>query len=321
MAAGVGGGLKFFWTLVNNWKKTENAELRLSSENGHLLVKYSVDMGVWVSPAPRPSSETASRGHQGPRKGAGPSQQRRRERRAAERAASIVNENATTEEVVANSAESVKESAKEHSENHVIKSAEVVDAAGNEKVKKVIAEENPVMKAAEQVALRKPASERSKAEQEKTEETVNAKTNSARFECDECNYTNQSEKGLKQHKKMKHRIAQSDGADDNDLEPLANSTFNAADTLKLNEDKTVQTETNIDLVLEGEVCEDCEEELIGETLWRIPDGFYLDLWHTHSVRKSPIEGYKVNQFNGNIVNKKTLDVIGTVVNGLTHTLY
>ena len=26
MSAGVGGGLKFFWTQVNNWKTTENAE-------------------------------------------------------------------------------------------------------------------------------------------------------------------------------------------------------------------------------------------------------------------------------------------------------
>ena len=69
------------------------------------------------------------------------------------------------------------------------------------------------------------------------------------------------------------------------------------------------------------MCVDCEEELIGETLWRIPNDFYLDIWHTHSVRRSPVDGCKVNQHNGNIVNKKTYGVIGTVVDGMTPTLY
>ena len=37
------------------------------------------------------------------------------------------------------------------------------------------------------------------------------------FKCDQCEYVNVSEKGLKQHTRMKHRISQMDGLDD-DLE-------------------------------------------------------------------------------------------------------
>ena len=106
MADSVKGALKSFWTLVNNWKEGKNAQLRLSSENGHLSVNYSMDLGVWVPPTPRPPGDIASRGHPGPRKGAGPSRQRRRERRAAERAAEV---EASEEVAVTETEESVEE--------------------------------------------------------------------------------------------------------------------------------------------------------------------------------------------------------------------
>ena len=89
MADPVKGVLKSFWTLVNNWKQGKDGQLKLSSENGYLSVNYSIDLGFWVPPTPRPPSDSASRGRQGPRKGAGPSRQRRRERRAADRAAVV----------------------------------------------------------------------------------------------------------------------------------------------------------------------------------------------------------------------------------------
>ena len=38
------------------------------------------------------------------------------------------------------------------------------------------------------------------------------------FECDQCEYANKSEKGLSQHKRMKHRISQVDGFIDSDEE-------------------------------------------------------------------------------------------------------
>ena len=104
MAEGVRGAHKFFWNLVDNWKKNTDAELNLSSTNGHLMVKYSVNLGVWVPPTQKPPSDKASRGHQGPRKGVGPSRQRRRERRAADRAAgSSEPVKATPEEVATES--------------------------------------------------------------------------------------------------------------------------------------------------------------------------------------------------------------------------
>ena len=66
--------------------------------------------------------------------------------------------------------------------------------------------------------------------------------------------------------RKKHQVDQIDG---NSLiayiqEDISEEKITQA--VKLIDDKIVQTETNIDLVLEGEVCEDCEEDLIGETL-------------------------------------------------------
>ena len=64
MAEGVGGALKSFWALVNNWEHKKDSELRLKCENGYLLVNYSVDLGVWVPPTPAPSAtlpETVTR--------------------------------------------------------------------------------------------------------------------------------------------------------------------------------------------------------------------------------------------------------------------
>ena len=124
---------------------------------------------------------------------------------------------------------------------------------------------------------------------------------------------------------MKHKITQLDGLEDSIVEtykrPEVKERKSQTDHIvQSKENKNVQTESNIDLIIEGKVCVDCEDELIGETLWRIPDDFYLDIWHTHSVRRSPVEGYKVG-LNGDIINKKTKHVIGTVVDGLTPTLY
>ena len=64
------------------------------------------------------------------------------------------------------------------------------------------------------------------------------------------------------------------------------------------------------------MCENCEEELIGETLI----GFYLDIWHTQSIRRSLVEGCNVS-WSGEIYIKKTHKVIGTVVKNLTQALY
>ena len=43
------------------------------------------------------------------------------------------------------------------------------------------------------------------------------------FKFDECNNENNSEKGLKQQKKIRHKITQTDGADDKDLKEAEDS--------------------------------------------------------------------------------------------------
>ena len=57
---------------------------------------------------------------------------------------------------------------------------------------------------------------------EKHEQTVE-ETIYLSLECDQCEYTNATEKGLSQHKRMKHRISQVDGMDDS-IEKVAERT-------------------------------------------------------------------------------------------------
>ena len=70
MAGGVGGALKSFRALVNNWEKNQNAELKLNCKDGHWLVNYSWTwLCGWPIP-PSPSSNSPSRGSPGPQEGA-----------------------------------------------------------------------------------------------------------------------------------------------------------------------------------------------------------------------------------------------------------
>ena len=204
MAEGVGGALKYFWTLVNNWENKINAELKLNCENGRLLVNYSVDLGVWVPPTPRPGCDSASSGHKGPRKGVGPSRQRRRERRAAEKAAATGPEDVSTEQVAAKSVENPF--------------AEKANGASIEKGKNISSEKALNGKVPEEVTAVDSVFEKLNEEEVVTENLVTMKGSIIQFKCDECRYVNNSEKGLKQHKNMKHKIPQTDGADDKDLD-------------------------------------------------------------------------------------------------------
>ena len=112
----------------------------------------------------------------------------------------------------------------EHSKMKVVeKVAESDVSKGNEKVCKEVsgkeaetslyAGKAPDVKAAKEIDL----SKESHTEEVEAEKTVTVK-NSIVFECELCSYRNNSEKGLKQHKRMKHRISQTDGADDCELE-------------------------------------------------------------------------------------------------------
>ena len=114
------------------------------------------------------------------------------------------------------------------------------------------------------------------------------------FKCDQCSYINTTNKGLRQHIRMKHKISQLDGINDSFVK----------------EDVGIQTNDSLTIVPIEDVGEDCEEEYIGETFWRLPSGFYFDHWHTESARRAP-PGFWVNRV-GDIMNIKTGEVIGKV---------
>ena len=82
--------MKLVRQVINDWKVGKNCELALNCVNGGMKVTLTADLGRWVKPQPHPQpqhSETGDRGHQGPRRRAGPSYLRRQEKRAAARAA------------------------------------------------------------------------------------------------------------------------------------------------------------------------------------------------------------------------------------------
>ena len=87
------------------------------------------------------------------------------------------------------------------------------EVSGKEAEASLYAGKAPDVKAAKEIDL----SKESHTEEVEAEKTVTVK-NSIVFECELCSYRNNSEKGLKQHKRMKHRISQTDGADDHELE-------------------------------------------------------------------------------------------------------
>ena len=154
-----------------------------------------------------------------------------------------------------------------------------------------------------------------------------------------CEYTSTSKHGLSVHMGRTHKGTKKtelirDNSDQlhqslnlcelnetrSSYEHLAHYTVNTSENVKIEEDKSVQTDNSLDLILEGEIGEDCEEELIGETLWKIPNDYYFDSWHTHSVKRVPVNGFIVGM-TGNILAKGSYTAIGNVVDDMTHTLY
>ena len=87
------------------------------------------------------------------------------------------------------------------------------EVSGKETKTSFYAGKAPDVKAAKEIDL----SKESHTEEVEAEKTVTLK-NSIIFECELCSYRNNSENGQKQHKRTKHRISQTDGADDHGLE-------------------------------------------------------------------------------------------------------
>ena len=69
-----------------------------------------------------------------------------------------------------------------------------------------------------------PAAKVTSVPEEEPEVAVNP-ASSIDFHCDQCDYANASEKGLAQHKRMKHRISQVDGIIDTDEELTEDTTI------------------------------------------------------------------------------------------------
>ena len=76
--------MKLVKQLLKSWKVGKCSELKLICEDGVIKVTMSANLGTWVQPIPKVTSD---RGYQGSRRRASPSYLRRQERRAAERAA------------------------------------------------------------------------------------------------------------------------------------------------------------------------------------------------------------------------------------------
>ena len=100
---------------------------------------------------------------------------------------------------------------------------------------------------------------------------------SLNFKCEQCDYTNTTEKGLAQHTRMKHRISQVDGNIDSDCEePEENDKL----PLELDED-SVNTVSKTFKISSREMksVEDIKKELISTNIWKdmdIMSGFSVE---------------------------------------------
>jgi hypothetical protein len=173
-----------FWQLARHWKQGNKAKLELSCENRSMEMHLSAVLGhpdhLCFPPTLNPPPPPSST----PIKRKPPSYLRWQERRrkAAEKASSFVH--------------SISKSDKDTVESNLLN--KVRKSSGN--LKEVLPEQlddKQVEKLAD-----------------------NSTSSSLCFKCDQCDYTNCTDKGLNQHVRMKHRISQLDGADDS----LENST-------------------------------------------------------------------------------------------------
>ena len=175
-----------FWQLARHWKSGGKAKLELACEDGSLHMQLSAVLGHPDQPHfPHPPPHHPSHpppSHPIPKKKKSPSQLRRQERRRKEALAKAVEASANRNIIV-----------EEHkSEISIDVSTENLSDVNEAEI--II--ETEVETTAEPLCLL--------------------------LKCDQCEYTNATEKGLSQHKRMKHRISQIDGMDDYTEEEVIN---------------------------------------------------------------------------------------------------
>ena len=165
-----------FWQLARHWKQGHKAKLELACENGNLHMNLSAYLGHPDLPHfPKPPPPNPSTNLPPPEKRKSPSYVRRQERR--------------------------RQKAKEASHSEDTSSTNSEKEITVESLKEPILGQKSAEKPAD-VFIEKPT-------EQFVEESIDLS-----FKCDQCEYTNATEKGLGQHKRMKHRISQIDGMDE-----------------------------------------------------------------------------------------------------------
>jgi hypothetical protein len=171
-----------FWQLARHWKNGDKAKLELSCEGGSLLMELSAVLGLPDQPHfphPPPPPHHAP---PPPTKKKSPSQLRRQERRLREAEARAAGE----------AVPSVNINYEEHE-------SELGNNVSNPKATEIVVD----------------------AEKEKPAEKlpqISADESYLGFQCNQCEYSNPTEKGLGMHVRKKHRISQVDGVDDSSEE-------------------------------------------------------------------------------------------------------
>ena len=175
-----------FWQLARHWKNGEKAKLELACEGGSLHMQLSDVLGHpdhphFPHPPPHHPSPHQHPPHHSP---------------------------------IPPSSYSISKKKKSPSQlrRQERRQQEALAKAGkaSASINIIIEEHNGVDKSTENMSHENEAEKIIiEAEVEKTAEPL-----SHLFKCDQCEYTNATEKGLSQHKRMKHRISQIDGTDD-----------------------------------------------------------------------------------------------------------
>ena len=167
-----------FWQIARHWKNGDKAKIELSCEAGSLYMQLSAMLGHPDQPHfPHPPSHPPPPPPTSSCKRKSPSQLRRQDRRRKEAASRV-------EETV----------------NDLVKETEPKPSEKNTKIKTNVTEKPPDSK-------KKHTSDQNKVflhDVEPVQVTVS-------FQCDQCEFNGVSDKGLKQHTRMKHKVTQVDG--------------------------------------------------------------------------------------------------------------
>ena len=199
-----------FWQLARHWKNGDKAKLELSCEGESLHLQMSARLGPPDQPhfppsplPPPPPPPPPPPSFIPSTKKKSPSQMRRQERRrqhvllqANLTHAQVSEKDAPENVTVAEEAEAPKATAEKPAGN----------ASSKDIFEKVSIFDDAVKP--------KGSAEKSKIKPFEKGKETQAVSSCVTFKCDQCSFTSNSDKGLKTHTRMKHRISQLDGHDE-----------------------------------------------------------------------------------------------------------